>query len=643
MIAAGLQHCRIERDADDIAWLTLDMDGASVNTLSSALIASIETALDRILDNGMPVALVIQSAKADGFLVGADAEELERMLDQAHADAFIRRGQALTARIAELDVPTVALVHGRCRGGGMELAVACRYRVADADTALCLPEVHLGLHPCFGGTARLADLIGATPTLALAVSGRVVGSSEARRRGLVDAVRPRAEHVDAARDLVRRRPAPRRPRGLNRALSLRPVWWLMERVREADDLRDFAPETRIGADALRMLWRRHGGHRLPRRIEAERVSVLALLRQAPAHNLIRVYGLTERCLADATRSAGATSRRVHVVGAGELGTDVAATLAGHGFAVTLTDADEAAIDRAMQRVRARGAELSGLVADPAGAGVAAADLVIEAIDEDLERKIELFGTIEASLADDAVLATTTSTLAFDRLAGALARPQRLVALHFARELVDDGLGQVIEIGHGAITDEAAIARAAAVATALGRLPLHVRAAPVFLIERLLVPYMLEGARGYSRGEREVIDGAARYLGMAVGPLELADWIGLDRCLALAEAMAAHQPMAIPATLREQVANGRLGWRTGGGFHDWRGDKRVTGSPPPGARARFPRIGQGLVAPMLAQAELCLEEGMVDDGDLIDVAGVMAAGVPGHTGGPLSWARRLRHG
>ncbi len=637
-------HCRHATDADGVAWLTLDLQGQHSNTLSSSLLGALEATLDTLLRDGEPAALVLRSAKDAGFLIGPDAEELESLLDPAHAGDFVRRGQALTARIAALSGPTVSLLHGRCRGVGLELALACRYRIAMPNAVLCFPDVHLDLHPCIGGTARLADLIGATPALNLLETGREVDAESALSMGLVDVVHSGEEPDEAAIGLIRRDPGAHRPRGLQRVLSSRPAWWLIDRVREADDVGDLAPECRVGVNALRALWRQHGGARQLRRIRAERSSILRLLRQPQPRNRIRIYTRTERYLAACRRTEAPPPERVHVIGAGDLGARIAQALASRGCRVTLGDQRPGlarsvcdAFHSSMAGSAARENGDSLLQATESEEGPEEAECVIEAIDEDAEAKRELLAAVEPRLRGDAVLASTTSTLSLERLAAVLQRPERLVGMHFPRQMSGSDLGALVELGIPDPAVDEYRKRAAALIVRMERLPLPVREIPGRLIYRLLMPYILCGAGMYSRAERELIDGGGRYLGMAMGPLELADWIGLDVCLTIAEAMAPSRDLEIPGQLRDLVSAGSLGQRTGHGFHDWRGEKRVTASPAQG-RGRLREVGDALLAPTLRQAQTCRDEGIAAEDDLIDVAAVLAAGFPACAGGPLAWAR-----
>ena len=638
-----------EHGDDGIATLTLDIPGTNSNNFSLALINALHGALDELQAREGLVGLILRSTKNTGFAVGADSAELERMLDPAYAATYIRRGQALTCRIAALPVPTVALLHGSCRGVGLELAIACRYRLAAdaASTALCLPDVMLDQHCGFGGSARLADLIGGTPALAVMETGRVVTPEEARQMGLVDGVHAGEELDAAARSLLQSDPGPHRPKGTQKLLSTRPVWWLLDRIRQADDLGDTAPEARVGADALRTLWRDHGGGSLHRRLRAERSSVLRLLSQPPARNRIRLYAMTDRYMAESRRIEATIPGRVHVIGAGALGSELVSLLVANGFRVSVQDLLSDRLDAL--RTRLLGVQPSNVadgeaesVGEPFLAGepddLASVDLVVEAIDENADLKRALFEELEGKLGPEAVIASTTSTVPLASLAGQLVHPTRLVGLRMIRELTGAGIGPVVEVAVAADGGDAAARTAAALVAALDRMPLYVKDCPGGLLHRLLLPYVLAGAALYSRSDRELVDGAGRYAGMTLGPLELADWIGLDTCVALAEQLEKE----VPAQLRDLVDAGHLGQRTGHGFHDWRGSKRVTASPPQG-RSRFPEIADLLMATLREQALACSAAGLVAEDDLIDVVATLAAGVPGYTGGPLNWARQHQQG
>lgn len=644
MNARALQHCQIERDDDDIAWLTLDVAGAGANTLSSEVLGDLERALDE-LDGQPPRGLVIRSGKR-GFIAGADVRELAALESDEAARALVERGQALMDRLAACAWPTVAYIRGYCLGGGLELALACRYRVSDDDpgTRLGLPEVQLGIHPAFGGSARLPALVGAPAALDLMLSGRTIDGRAAGRMGLVDYALSPWQLPRAARHLVHDDPGRRRPPMWQRWLAAAPARaalrpWMERRLR-----RRVRREHYPAPYAALELWARHGGAALPARLRAERDSVLTLVARPGGTNLLRVFLLRDRLRAEARAGDAATPGRVHVIGAGAMGGDIAAWLALHGCRVTLVDERPEAIAATLRRARALferrlkrparvTAALDRLVPDPHGRGVATADLVIEAIVEDLDAKRRLYAAVEPRLRADAVLASNTSSLPLERLAEGLHRPGRLIGLHFFNPVAKMPLVEVVA-GDG--SDAAALERGQALMAAADKLPLRVRSGPGFLVNRLLMPYMLAAARRFTEGvQREAIDEAARRFGMPMGPLELGDAVGLDVCLAAADVMAEARGLEVPDGLRGRVEQGHLGKKSGRGFYAYRKGEprrsRVTMAP-----AALDDLARELMEPLLDEAERCRDEGVVADGDLVDAGAVFGAGFAPFTGGPLHY-------
>lgn len=307
--------------------------------------------------------------------------------------------------------------------------------------------------------------------------------------------------------------------------------------------------------------------------------------------------------------------------------------------MTLADQSGAAAEAGMDRARAVFRERLGTGEATAAAasrltaveGVDAAgdaELVLEAVDEDSTTKRAVHEALESVVPPDTPIASATSTLGLAALAASLARPERLIGLHFLPALRGMDLSGIVEV---VVPDGAA--SAGALVTALDRTPVFVGDRPGFLVNRLMLRYVLEGARRYSRPQREVIDSAARYIGMALGPLELADWIGLDHCALLAE----HCGFGRPAALSGQIEAGQCGRASGKGFHDWRGHKRVTASLPPG-RAPLGELGRELVEPFVVGAEQARDEDAAANAAAIDVAAVIGAGFPAYTGGPLQYRR-----
>lgn len=640
----GVEHWRLHRDDDKLLWLALDCAGASTNTLSAAVLGELAVALDAASE-ARPRGLVLHSAKPNGFAAGADIRAFDDMLDPDQTARQIDEVHALFARLENLPFPTVARVHGFCLGGGLELALACRHVVADdaSATRLGFPEILLGIHPGFGGTVRSIRQCGALAALDLMLTGRAVNARRARALGLVDRAVPR-RHLDAAARHfagmwhTRREPAWWKQavsHGLLRPLTARALRHVVARK---------APEQHYPAPyALLRLWARHGGDET-RMYRAEARSIAELLTTSTSRNLVRLFMLQER-LKGFGREAGKPIRHVHVVGAGTMGGDIAAWCALRGLQVTLQDRGAEYLGGAVRRahrlferrVRDRYERLAArdrLVVDLDGHGIGRADVVIEAIVEDVAAKRALFRAVEAQARPDALLATNTSSIELGEIAAALDDPARLVGVHFFNPVAQM---QLVEIVSGGATRAAVAARAAAFVAAIDRLPLPAQSAPGFLVNRVLSPYLQEAFSLLAEGvDTAYIDETARAFGMPMGPLELADTVGLDICLHVGEILAAAFGGEVPGVLREQVTRGRLGVKSKAGFYE-HGKRRR-----PAAKGRrdvaAADVRDRLVLRMVNEAVACLREGIVADADLVDVGMVFGTGFAPFRGGPLNYAR-----
>jgi 3-hydroxyacyl-CoA dehydrogenase/enoyl-CoA hydratase/3-hydroxybutyryl-CoA epimerase len=635
------RHWRRDQDADGVLWLTLDRAGCAVNALSGDVLEELERLLPVLARSGAR-ALVVRSGKAGGFIAGADIGEFGALAGAGQAQALVRRGQEVFRRLELLPMPTVAMIHGHCLGGGLELALACRRRVAsDApETRLGLPEVQLGIHPGFGGTVRLTALLGPLAALDLMLTGRTLSAGAARRLGLVDAVVPERHLARAAvAAALDRRPARRASpvRALPGFWPLRPVLAALLRRRARRRVR---PEHYPAPFALIDLWARFGGDP-EAMLQAEARSVADLVTGDTARNLVRVFQLQER-LKGLARTGLPAPACVHVVGGGAMGGDIAAWCALRGLLVTVQDLDlrrlADGVARAAELFRRRlkdprrvQAALDRLVPDPAGAGVGRADLVLEAIFEDVEAKRALYRALEPRMRPDALLASNTSSIPLERLADVLERPGRFLGLHFFNPVAKMRL---VEVVAAAGTEPGAVARALAFVGAVGRLPLPVRSGPGFLVNRVLVPYLMEALALVEEGlDPAAVDRAAVAFGMPMGPVLLADTVGLDICLAVARVLGG----AVPARLEAMVAAGRLGRKTGQGFYRYRAGRPVLSrgpEPPPEGP-----VEQRLVLRLLNEAVACLREQVVADEDLLDAGILFGTGFAPFRGGPLRHNRQ----
>ena len=631
----------ITRDADALAWLTLDRAGATTNTLSRAVLEELGEALDR-LQAEPPRGLVVRSGKPNGFIAGADVDEFGDIRNADVARALVRRGWEAFDRLARVPFPTLALIRGFCLGGGLELALACRYRVVvdEPSTRLGLPEVMLGIVPGWGGIRRLPRLIGAPAALDLGLPGRTIVARMAKRLGLADECVPARIMDNAARGVLLARPAPRTlPFPLSLTLAPLARRFIAERARRKV-ARRARPEHYPAPYAIIDLWERFDGDALAPP-DGDPAGIGALLASPTAANLVRVFHLQERLKALGKAEGAAAVSRVHVVGGGTMGGDIAAWCALRGMTVTLQDQDAARLAPAIERAAKLFAErlkdarrirdaMDRLIPDVRGDGIAHADVVIEAIYENVEAKRTLFAGVEARARPDAILATNTSSIPLEDIAGALQNPARLIGLHFFNPVARMML---VEIVAGAATDPALVARGAAFVRAIDKLPLPVKSAPGFLVNRVLAPYLMTAMRSVDEGvPPEAIDQAAVAFGMPMGPIELADTVGLDICLAVGRMLG--NDSAPPRRLAELVAAGNVGKKSGKGFYSW-----VNGRPQKPAPASVPGdLARKLVDPLVAEAKSALAEGIVADADLVDAGAIFGAGFAPFRGGPLQYAR-----
>lgn len=627
-------------ESDGIAELVLDVPGRSHNVLSREVLAELDQLLATIEGRSLR-GLIIRSGKPRGFIAGADVHEFRRILDAARAAELTRAGQLVLRRLNLLPYPTLALIQGPCLGGGLELALACSYRIAsDSErTIFGLPEVKLGIHPGFGGTVRLPALIGPLPALSLMLSGRTIAARQARKLGLVDECVPERHLLAAARARLNRVPPQGRPPWYQAWLAapwLRPyVGAYMRRQLQARvDCGHYPAPCRLLG-----LWARQGS------LEAEALSCAELLVTPTSRHLVRLFELSEELKRAARSGAASPIRHVHIIGAGVMGADIAAWAAFKGFSVSLQDREPKALGLAVKRAHAffqdklRGrmaqAARDRLFVDIKGDGLGHADLVIEAIIEDRDAKRGLLAEVERKVSDQAVIATNTSSIPLDDLAADLRLPGRLVGLHFFNPVAKM---QLIEIIAGTRTADDALARARGFAVALDRLPIDVQSAPGFLVNRALMPYLLEAVLLAEEGVPLFdIDQAAVAFGMPMGPIALADTVGLDICLSVAKTLSTALGLPVPDLLAHKVSAGELGKKSGRGFYTYPIKSRFFTPKRP---SPDPMISERLILRLLNEAVRCLRGGVVPDADIVDIGLVYGTGFAPFRGGPLGYAETL---
>jgi 3-hydroxyacyl-CoA dehydrogenase / enoyl-CoA hydratase / 3-hydroxybutyryl-CoA epimerase len=633
------KHWRLVIDTDQLAWLTFDCSGSSTNTFSSAALRELSAICKELTAKGVK-GLAIDSAKDNGFAAGADIDEFTTFKSADEAYAFTKLGNDVFDEVAALPFPTLALIHGFAMGGGTEIALACRYRIADEGdkTRMALPEVMLGIVPGWGGAKRMPELIGATQALDLMLTGRGVNAKSAKRMGLVDVVTPRRHFANAARMLLKNPPPPHRP-AFKHAIS---NWPLIRGIVASMSKKQVAKKAREehypAPYAIIDLWLNFGGD--PRLVPpAHKYSVQSLAAHPTTANLIRIFKLQDRMKSLGAGESGIA--HVHVVGAGVMGGDIAAWCALRGLRVTLQDLDHARIAPAIQRAaelfrrklnepHKAQAALDRLIPDVKGDGVGQCDLVIEAIIENPEIKRKLYAAIEPRLKPTAILATNTSSIPLQELAQGVARPERLVGIHFFNPVA---MMMLVEIVRGPHTSEEVMRLSQAFVKQIDKLPLPVKSAPGFLVNRILTPYMTEAQLMVEEGiPMETIDAAAKAFGMPMGPIELADTVGLDVGVAVGRELArAEWPQ--PKKIQELVNAKKFGKKSGEGFYQWvkgRPQKHTVSLP-----ADLQPLWMRMTLPAVNEAVACVREGIVADADLCDAGVIFGTGFAPQRGGPIN--------
>jgi 3-hydroxyacyl-CoA dehydrogenase/enoyl-CoA hydratase/3-hydroxybutyryl-CoA epimerase len=666
----------LQIEQDGLAILTFDLPGEKVNTISASVVAELAEVLLRLRREPGIRSLLVRSGKPDSFIAGADVREFPTVAP-AEVRTVVERGQSLFEQLANLPYPTVAAVNGACLGGGTELALSCDYRLmADSKRAqIGLPEVRLGVFPAWGGCTRLPRLVGLVPALDLILTGRSLDARRARKIGLVDEVVPAAMLDDWARSFARAKgkegrkggSAPRRPLGQRLLEALPPGRRLAFSKARERILRETGGHYPAPLEALEVI---EAGFGKPVSVglEAEARHIGLVFGGAVQRNLLRLFFLSE----DVKKESGVEDpavrpgpvSRVGVLGAGVMGGGIAQLAADRGLPARMKDIDPKALAhgfgaaaaiwdeslrkrRLTRRERDRKMDLVSGTLDYSG--FASCELTIEAVVEKLSVKRSVLKEWEEAVPRSAIFASNTSTLPISEIAVGALEPARVVGMHFFNPVHRMPLVEVIR---GARTSDEAVATVFALAKTLGKTPVVVQDAPGFLVNRILAPYLGEAVRLLLDGCRiEDVDAALKAFGMPVGPLALLDDVGLDVAATAGEVLQAAYPERVKLAGQEALATaGRLGRKNGKGFYAYEGSKRR--APAREAyellRLRQPEksplpaevMQARLLLPMINEAALCLEDGVVGDPARLDLAMIFGTGFPPFRGGLLRYADSL---
>ncbi|MEM1371202.1 MAG: 3-hydroxyacyl-CoA dehydrogenase NAD-binding domain-containing protein, partial [Pseudomonadota bacterium] len=501
-------------------------------------------------------------------------------------------------------------------------------------------EVKLGIFPGFNGTARSIRQCGPVTAMQAMLTGAMIRAPKARAQGFVDKLVDNPGQLRwAARKAVLRKMKSKPAGGFKGALARWPARGFLAGKMRSETAKKVRESHYPAPFKLIELFEKHGGSIADMKAE-EPKAFAPLMISETSRNLRRVFFLSEALKAEAPKGLAWRPQRVHVIGAGTMGADIAGWCVASGMEVTLQDLSPEQIETGIKaqsklfkkRFRTpalQAAAKARLIADPDGAGIARADVVIEAVVERLDIKRQLLGEIEPKLKPDAVLATNTSSLQIEDIAEGLSDPGRLVGIHFFNPVAQMPL---VEVVRGAGSERAVVDRGAAFVNAIGKFPLVVKSVPGFLVNRVLAPYMMGAMARVDAGEdKERIDEAAREFGMPMGPIELADTVGLDVCTSVGQILGLSQDVA---GTRDLVARGKLGKKTGEGYYVWKNGQPEREVEKPFARRDLEDLGNDLIKPLIAEAEKVLAEGVVASADLVDAGVIFGTGFAPFRGGPL---------
>lgn len=638
------KNWKINHDKDGIAWLHLDVPKSSANILNEKVIIELGEIIDELREK-MPTGVVILSDKESGFIAGADINEFTTFDSEEEALINIQRAHTIFNNIENLSCPTVALIHGFCLGGGMELALACSYRIAEEESSrLGLPEVKLGIHPGFGGTVRSIERMGSFSALDFILTGRNLKAHQAKKAGLINIAVPKRHLITAARQTILKPPKIKKL-----------PWW--ENIVNHKLIRPLVAKLLVKKIAVRAarnhypapyaiidLWKNNLDDR-EQMLKEEAKSIAHLLLGKTSQNLIRIFKLTDQ-LKGLAKGNSVSIKHIHVIGGGVMGGDIAIWCALQGYNVTLQDRQHETLasvikraaklyKRLLKQTNLVNSALDRLTADNNGNGLVKADVVIEAVFENAEVKSNLYKEIEPKLKKTAIIATNTSSIPLEQLTSSLKKPERLVGLHFFNPVAKMPL---VEIVVGEQTSKKAQQIASILTKKIKKLPLPVTSTPGFLVNRILMPYLTEAVTLFEEGVPiTVIDKISLNFGMPMGPIELADTVGLDICLHVAENLSESMPIQVPEYLRNLVNHKTLGKKTGEGFYKFKKGKIV--KPKQDRKYTPPTdVEDRLILIMLNETMACLREKVADSKDLIDAGIIFGTGFAPFHGGPLQYIK-----
>ena len=644
----NLQNWSFEVDIEKIAWATIDCPNQSMNTLGERSFKELEAIIDEVQRgkrNSEIIGLILISGKKNNFIAGADIKEFEQLDTEEKVKEVTAYGTGLFQRMEDLKVPVVVAINGFCLGGGLEMAMACHYRIATRSegTRLGLPEVKLGIIPGIHGTVRMLRLAGPLNGMTAMLTGRMLKAPVAKAFGLVDQLVPSDLELRwaARKAVLQNRKSKAGNKLTHKLMRLSPVRkFLASQMRsktKAKVREDHYPTPFKLID----LFEHHGGTEADM-FKEEQKTFAPLMVSETSRNLRRVFHLSEEMKALAPKNSDYKPLRAHIIGAGTMGADIASWCVVSGMDVTLQDMSIEQIEKAQKGAKklfrkrlkkpvAVEAAMARLTADPDGKGVKRADIIIEAIVENLEIKQELFKNLEKEIKPGAVLASNTSSLSLEEIASGMQDEGRLIGIHFFNPVAQMPL---VEVVSSEKSRKEEVEKGCAFVTKINKYPLIVKSCKGFLVNRVLAPYMMESIRQLDEGvPPEKIDQAALDFGMPMGPIELIDVVGLDICKHVSHSLELGD--ADNSELGRLVAKGKLGKKTGEGFYLWK-DGKPEKKQETYEEAELISLADELISPLLTECEKCDEENVAPNRGLIDAGIIFGTGFAPFRGGPLHY-------
>ncbi|MFV8455123.1 fatty acid oxidation complex subunit alpha FadJ [Vibrio owensii] len=651
-------------DEQNIAWLAIDVPNEKMNTLQAAFADEMKEIFAQLKDTSGVKGMIIHSLKPDNFVAGADVRMLEACTTASEAEALAKQGQELFQQLSDLPYPVVAAIHGPCLGGGLELALACDYRVCtDSDkTRLGLPEVQLGLLPGSGGTQRLPRLIGLLPSLDLILTGKQLRAKKAKKLGVVDACVPETILLDVAKQLIEK--------GKNKGNKKQST---KEKLMSGSGLgRKFVFEqaakktnekTRGNYPATVAILEviQHGlekGFAQGQELEAKRFGELVMSSESKALRSI-FFATTEMKKENGAEAEPATVNRVGVLGGGLMGAGIShVSVAKAKVPVRIKDVSNDGVLNALnynykllekqrkRRIISKAGLQSKMLQLSGGIDFTSfnhIDVVIEAVFEDLDLKQTMVADIEANAKPETIFATNTSSLPIHKIAEKAERPENIVGLHYFSPVEKMPLVEVIP---HETTSKETISTVVALAKKQGKTPIVVKDKAGFYVNRILAPYMNEAAHILLANEPiEQLDGALLDFGFPVGPITLLDEVGVDIGAKIMPILVNElgERFKGPDVFDTLLNDGRKGRKSGKGFYTYKGKKKEVDKSvykllnlTPESKLSDNDIALRCVLPMLNEAVRCLDDGIIRSPRDGDIGAIFGIGFPPFLGGPFRY-------